>query len=73
MAKKVIVNAKVRALLLELDEIMFNFHQASASLANRDISMSSAANLSADRELLRAQIVGVAYRINEASIRRGKL
>lgn len=72
MATKVIVNTKVRALLLELDEIMTKYHEASASLVSGVLKSSQAMNVSADREGLKIQIMGVAYRINEASIWRGK-
>ena len=68
--KKIVVNAKVRALLRELDEIMDKFHVLSGTLARREISASEAMNAGYDRERIRGQIVGVAYRLNEASIRR---
>jgi hypothetical protein len=71
--KKIVVNAKVRALLFELDEIMDRLHAVASTLARRDISASEAMNAGADREAIRAQIVGVAYRLNEASIRRAAI
>ncbi len=68
--RKVVVNANVRALLLELDDEMLKFHAATKLLADLYISSSQAVRIGADRESVRARIVGIAYRINEESIRR---
>lgn len=67
--KKIVVNAKVRALLLELDGVMNELHRISALLAPQsEIPFSEAVNLSAEKESLKNRIVGVAYRLNEACI-----
>ena len=64
---KYIVNAEVRALLVELDDAMEAYHSGTRILADRSISNSVAVDTGAEREHVRARIVGIAYRIHQAS------
>lgn len=67
--RKVIVNGEVRSLLKELDDVMSEYHGVSRLLASRELRNSQVMDLSSTKQGLTIKIVGVAYRLNEASIR----
>lgn len=72
--RKIVVNAKVRELLAELDEVFERFDQ----VVSDGIAAERAGNLSKDiayaeeKRLLEVQIKGLAHRINEASTGKDK-
>lgn len=70
-ARRIVVNAEVRALLGELDALFRKFDEQTALLSG-PLGDVEAAGIGADREQVRAAIVGCAYRINKASVRGGE-
>jgi hypothetical protein len=64
---RIVVNGKVRSLLYDLDNVMQKFHVATRTLADRNLDLTKALDVGADRELLRTQIVGIAWQIHKAS------
>ena len=66
-ARRIVVNAQVRALLQELDEVLERFHEKTRTLSDSGLPHNEAVNVGAAREVIRTQIVGLAWRINKAS------
>lgn len=65
---KIVVNKEVRALLVELDDAMQTFHNMTKSLApGSGLDEHMAVEVGAEREHVKRQILGIAWRINKAS------
>jgi hypothetical protein len=64
---KIVITAKVRTLLAELDAVMQAFHGHTATLAQPGIETQQAVEVGRIREDVRAQIVGIAWQLNKAS------
>jgi hypothetical protein len=64
---KIRVTSKVRALLVELDQAFERFHGYAATLADRCISNSEAMEAGANKSAQERIILGIAYRINNAT------
>jgi hypothetical protein len=64
---KITCNSEVRRLLVELDEAFATFGEQSKTLAQIGLDQSTAIRVGADREAQRGIIIGVAWRINQAS------
>ena len=61
------VTAAVRALSLELDTVIKKFNALQEQLSDRDLPEQVAVDLGADREIQKRIILGVAWRLNQAS------
>jgi hypothetical protein len=64
---KIRVSRRVRELLVELDQAYERYGAQVEILADRRSSPSLAMNAGAERESIKAQILGIAWRINRAS------
>lgn len=67
---RVTVNKAARALIVELRGLCDRLDEQNTTLARRDISDSVAMDVGADREAIKAAIVGVAYRLVGEAIKR---
>lgn len=64
---KLVVNAKVREALVELDQAFERFHRLTAQLGSRSLGAAAELDVSAELQQSRLTIVGIAWRINRAS------
>jgi len=66
---RITVTREVRELLGELDTLMRRFGQQTAWLCDGALTDSDAVDMGANREQTRAEILGLANRLNKASVR----
>ena len=59
--------AKVRELLVELDQAFQVFHSQTSALAEETTAENVAMDIGAEREIQQRLILGIAFRINKAS------
>lgn len=63
--KRIRITAKAREIMAELVELYEKFHEHTRILADRSTDNSTAMNVGADREAIRTQILGAAWRLTK--------
>jgi hypothetical protein len=62
---KIQITAKAREIMVELVNLHETFYEQTRTLASADTDYSTAINIGADRESVKAQILGAAYRLTK--------
>lgn len=64
---RIVVTKEVRTLLAELDALFRRFDEKTQALSYASTSDTDAINIGAEREQVKAEIIGMAYRIRNAA------